>query len=68
MENNQVHEAFNLLYKIARKLPVTGDDGDIRDKAARLLHFAIVKHYPAEQEPGTDNGDTNPNLKAVSDA
>ncbi len=51
MENNQVHEAFNLLYKIARKLPVTGDDGDIRDKAARLLHFAIVKHYPAEQEP-----------------
>lgn len=68
MENNQVHEAFNLLYKIARKLPVTGDDGDIRDNAARLLHFAIAKHYPAEQEPSTDNGDPNPNLKAVDNA
>lgn len=51
MENNQVHEAFNRLYKIARKLPVTGDEGDIRDAAAQLLHFAIVKHYPTQSEP-----------------
>lgn len=51
MDNNEeIHQAFNTLYLLARKAQVDAENGDVREKCARILHEAIKDKFPVEDD------------------
>ncbi len=50
MNNNEIHQAFNTLYLLARKAPVDADNGDVRENCAKIVHDAIEDKFPVGDE------------------
>ena len=50
MNENEINQALNNLYQIARQALVSGDTGDIRDKSAQIIQAVLQEKYEADKE------------------
>ncbi len=53
MTNQEIHQAFNNLYQIARMAQVNAEVGDLRERHAQILSLALHEKYSLveKQEP-----------------
>lgn len=46
----QIRQAFQNLYALARKAAVDADTGDVRETSAKILDEALADKFPLEEE------------------